>query len=281
MKGPPGQPGGSFVRTTPVSAFAACEDVVRRHDPDRYFSALFAPADKRHFLFAVYAFHDEVARVADAVREPMIGDIRLAWWRETAEGARAGKPRNHDVARALAETLAVNDLPRELFERIIEARGFDIGPALFGDMGALEDYCDSTSGNIMRLAARVLGAGDTLDELACEAGIAFALAGLLRAVPFHAVRKKLYLPEEMLREAGLSPEDVFAGRFGEKIEKIKIRIAQRARHHLATARKCARPQDVLPAFLPAALVPLYLRRSDPALWRKQIVLLGAAMRGHI
>lgn len=59
------------------AAFAACEATVRRFDPDRYFSALFAPADKRPLLFALYAFNHELARVGEVVREPMMGEIRL------------------------------------------------------------------------------------------------------------------------------------------------------------------------------------------------------------
>ena len=79
---------------------------VRAADPDRYFSALFAPAPLRPLLFALYAFNHEVARVAETVREPMLGAIRLEWWRETVEGAAKGTPRNHDVARGLAALFA-------------------------------------------------------------------------------------------------------------------------------------------------------------------------------
>ncbi len=261
--------------------FSSCEETVRRRDPDRYFSALFAPAGERRFLFALYAFNYEIARIAETVREPMLAEIRLAWWREAVEGARAGTPRDHAVALALAETLAANDLPQELFERMIAARSFDAAEERFADMGTLEDYADATSGSVMRLAARVLGAGDTLDDLAREAGIATALAGLLRAVPFHAARRKLYLPADLMREAGLTADEVFAGQGREKLQKVKNEIAQRARNHLAAARKLARPREALPAFLPAALVPLYLKRSDPPLWRRQISLLRAAMRGQI
>jgi phytoene synthase len=259
--------------------FSVCEETVRRRDPDRYFSALFAPAGKRPFLFALYAFHYEVARIAETVREPMLADIRLAWWREAVEGARAGKPRDHPVVRALAETLAVNDLPEEPFERIIAARSFDAAEERFADMGALEDYADATSGSIMRLATRVLG--ETLDDPAREAGIAYALAGLLRAIPFHAARGKLYLPADLMREAQLAADEVFAGQGGEKLRQIKSEIAQLARTHLAAARKLVRPREALPAFLPAALVPLYLKRSDPPLWRRQLVFLRGAISGRI
>jgi phytoene synthase len=239
-----------------LSAFAACEETVRRRDPDRYFSALFAPADKRRFLFALYALNYEVARIGETVREPMLADIRLAWWRETVEGARAGKPRNHDVAKALAETLAANDLPGELFERMIAARSFDASQELFTDMGTLEEYADATSGSVMRLAALILGAPS--DELARQAGTAFALAGLLRAMPFHAARGKRFLPDTLLDE-----------------------VARLARSRLATARRIAVPRHALPAFLPAALVPLYLKRADPPLYRRQLVFLRAAISGRL
>ena len=63
---------------------------VRAADPDRYFATLFAPASQRPFLFTLYAFHAELARVAETVREPMLGAIRLEWWRESAEVASKG-----------------------------------------------------------------------------------------------------------------------------------------------------------------------------------------------
>src|SRR5512141_2633298 len=102
--------------------FAACEDIVRRHDPDRYFAALFAPEDKRRFLFALYALYYELAHAAQAAREPMLAEIRLMWWRETITMARDGKARDHSVAQALAAMFAVGDLPDALFEPMIAAR---------------------------------------------------------------------------------------------------------------------------------------------------------------
>ena len=239
-----------------MTLFTACEELVRRRDPDRYFAALFAPAVQRDFLFALYAFNYEIAHVAEVAREPMIADIRLAWWRETVEGARVGRPRNHDVARALAATLDANELPTALFERMIEARGFDASPDSFVDMAALEAYGDATSGNLMRLAARVLG--DAADDAAHEAGIAYALAGLLRAAPFHAARGKRFLSDSLLGEA-----------------------ARRAWQHFEMARRIAVPRPALAAFLPAALVPLYLRRREPPLYRRQLVYLRAAVTGRL
>jgi phytoene/squalene synthetase len=275
------------------SSLTACEETVRRADPDRYFSALFAPAERRPLLFALYAFNHELAHVAEVVREPMIGEIRLAWWREAVEEARDGRPRAHDVVRALAEVFARSGPPLELLEAMIDARSFDVTPDVFADLGALETYAGATSGSLMRLAASVLLDGEAVGAVAGDAGTAYGLAGILRAIGFHAPRHKLFLPRDILDGAGLSPEDVFAGNAAAKLNAIVSAVAARARTRLAAA--CARqaPRHALPALMPAALVPLYLKRLmrrgfdplgdklDVPLFRKQIAFMGAAAKGRI
>src|SRR5262249_22299643 len=138
------------------------------------------------------------ARIGASVREPMMGEIRLQWWRETLEGARAGKPRTHDVARALAETFAEVDLPAALFDAMVDARAFDFLEGTFTDAESRDAYLDATSVNLMRLAARVLGGGDRFNDLAREAGLAYGLAGLLRNQATGSARA-------MLDEAGVAP----------------------------------------------------------------------------
>ncbi len=179
---------------------------VRAADPDRYFSALFAPAPQRPFLFALYAFNAEVARIAETVREPMLGAIRLEWWRETAQGAARGTPRNHDVARGLAELFAEKPLVLAELEAIIAARAFDSSAETFADFAALEAYLDATSGAVMRLAAQLLGGRP---EHVRAAGLAYGLTGLLRALPFHNNRHKLYLPLDVLVAVHVTPEEFF------------------------------------------------------------------------
>jgi hypothetical protein len=57
--------------------------------------------------------------------------------------------------------------------------------------------------------------------------------------------------------------------------------ADLAREHFEAARRIRYSRAILPAVLPAALVPLYLKRSEPPLWRKQIALFGSALRGRL
>ncbi|MEI9991516.1 MAG: phytoene/squalene synthase family protein [Rhizomicrobium sp.] len=266
-------------------------ELVRRADPDRYLSALFAPAQKRPLLLALYAFNVETARVADTVREPMMGEIRLEWWREALEGARAGMPRNHEVARALAGLFAAAELPAEWFEAMVAARAFDSSSDVFADRAAVEAYCDATSGNLMRLAARILGREN--DALAREAGVAYALAGILRSIPHHTARHKTFLPQSLMQAVGLTRDALFVSHERDKVKAIVAQMAIWAREHLAKARALRAGREELPAYLPASLTPLFLRRVagrgfDPLhhapqvpIHRRQIRLLAAAMRGRI
>jgi phytoene synthase len=276
-----------------TKADEAIAQTLKRVDPDRYFSALFAPEPARRHLMTLYAFNHEIARVAETVRQPLMGEIRLQWWHETLNGARSGTPRNHDLARALADLIVARDLPGELFDAMLDARIFDSSEDQFADWSQVEAYCDATSGNLMRLAARILGGGDEQDQLAREGGTAYAMAGLIRALPHHAARHKVYLPKDLLGAVGLLPDQILAGAFDEKVRAAVAQTALKALEHYRAARQMRVARTVLPAFLPTALVPLYLRRAgrrnfdpltnsgDVPQHRKQMALLGAALRRRL
>jgi phytoene synthase len=255
---------------------------VRAADPDRYFASLFAPAALRPHLFALYSFNHEVARVAETVREPMLGAIRLEWWRETVENAAKGIARNHDVARGLTALFAAHKVDPAALEGIIAARGFDTSADRFADFAALESYLDATGGALMRAAVHILG-GDP--GLARSAALAYGLAGLLRSLPFHNGRHKLYLPLDLLAAVGITPEEFFVLKNDPRIFAATRQTALRARENFLAARKGPRPRAAMPALLTAALVPVYLRRvnraSDVSIHRRQMALLAAAMRKRL
>src|SRR5262249_58078593 len=87
-------------------AFAHCAELVRTADRDRFLASLFAPADRRDALHALYAFNVEVTRVREAAREPLPGEIRLQWWSDVLNGERAVEAQANPVAAALLATVA-------------------------------------------------------------------------------------------------------------------------------------------------------------------------------
>jgi phytoene synthase len=227
-----------------------------------------------------------VARIAETVREPMLGAIRLEWWRETAEAASKGSSRNHDVARGLAALFGASAIKLDELEALIAVRAFDSSADHFADFAALEEYVDSTSSRLMRLAARILDAPPGIAVTLREAGLAYGLTGLLRALPFHNGRHKLYLPLDLLSALNLTPEAFFHLEPGEQKQASAVRqVALKARDHFLAARQAPKPGAALAAILPAALVPVYLRKlsrsRDVPIHRRQMALLSAAMKGRL
>ncbi|HWJ71807.1 MAG TPA: phytoene/squalene synthase family protein [Kaistia sp.] len=279
-----------------MDAFAFCAEEVRRHDRDRFLADLFAPEPARRHLFALHAFNLEIARVRELVSSPMPGEIRLQWWRDVLDGKAAGDAAGNPVAAAIIETLSLNGLPATALDHLIEARIFDLYNDPMPSLADLEGYAGETSSVLIQFAAMILAGGKDpgTADAAGHAGVALAIVGLLRALPTHAQRQQLYLPGDMMQAAGVSAEDIFAGRVTPGLRTLLADLRAVARGHLAEARRRLEAADriVLPAFLPLALVePLLARMErsghDPlkgmaelAPWRSQWLLWRAARRGR-
>ena len=115
-------------------------DMVKRYDRDRYLTALFAPSAIREKLLTLYAFNAEVARIRETVTEPMIGQMRLQWWRDviTAVSEGKGAPKGHPVAEPLAVLVESQTLSLGNFLSLLEAREQDMSedpPKTMGETG--------------------------------------------------------------------------------------------------------------------------------------------------
>lgn len=251
--------------TLDAEALRHCADQVRRYDHDRYLCTLFAPARARGAILALYAFNVEVAKVRETVSEPMMGQIRLQWWRELIENAPKGDLRKHPVAMALGAALRDFRLPAAPLERLLDARERDLVDEPPETLAALEDYGEATAATLLDLALAVLGVrDDAAREAARHVGIAWALTGLLRAVPFHAARRKVFLPRDLTGAAGLDVARMLDGHPDSAVGIVARQIADAARAHIDAARglRSRVPRAAVPALLPAVLATHYLKRLE-------------------
>jgi phytoene synthase len=266
-------------------AFAYCAELVRQADRDRFIAALFAPADRRDALAALYAFNIEITRVREAAREVLPGEIRLQWWSDVLAGERREEAGANPVAAALLATIDKNWLGTEKLNALIAARRFDLYDEPMATIADLEDYAAHTSSDLIALAAQILGVD--AEAVAQPAGIAYGITGLIRAFPVHAARRQLYIPVELLERHNVRPHDVLTGRPSSDLNAALTDLRGIARRHLASAheRIMLLPREALPAFLPVALVRRLLDRLDrcdafaPAelsLWRRQWLIWRAA-----
>ncbi len=125
---------------------------LRRADPDRHFSVLFAPAEKRERLALLYLFNNELARAREVASNPMLALIRLQWWREVVQGSR----KKHELATPLSDALDAGLLPREELLALVDAREAEADDQI-PDMQAFLAYARGTGGGWRALLAKSWG----------------------------------------------------------------------------------------------------------------------------
>lgn len=229
---------------------------------------MFAPARCRQSLFALYAFNYEIARVRETVSEPVLGQIRLQWWRESIAAAFEGGPvRGHIVVEALTSTIRTLNLTRAHFDRLVDAREQDLDEAPFTSLAGLEDYADATSAPLVYLALESLGVCEPAAEKAgFHTGVAYALAGLLRVMPLQARAGRLIIPADIAERTELKAADYRALRSTPALRAATAAVAAAAFGHLASARAHRRSiaRSALPALLPAIIAERSLARLKRA-----------------
>jgi phytoene synthase len=231
------------------------DDTVRRADPDRWLSTRFiADEQARADVVALYALNHELARVAASVREPLMGEIRLTWWREAFEEVAAGKPpRKHPVV----EAVSAGGFPLAALEDLAQSRMADLDAEPFAEDEAVWSYLDATAGALMLLTARRLDPSALFEEVR-GAARAFGLAGLWRA-----------------KQAGARSRLPLAWEQGD----IRARVRAELTAASAELRTLAIP--AFPAVVYATLGRPYAAGRNPGDLRKRLRLTLAVMRGRI
>lgn len=152
-----------------------CAAQVRAADLDRYLAILYAPVELRPALFALHALDVELATVARTTTEPMIGQIRLAWWREALEKLDTAPP----PAQPVLEALAGHVLPRGVAGASLTRLEDGFLALIGGEAVDARDYADARGGTLFEAAATALGVPPAALPAARTAGIVWACAQAL------------------------------------------------------------------------------------------------------
>ena len=260
-----------------MTELSAVGRIVQRHDPDRFFTALFAPAAHRETLFVLYATNHELARAREVVSNPMLALIRLQWWREVAEGAR----RRHEVAGPLGEALDEGRLDAADILAMIDGREAETEPV--ENVAAFEDYVRATAGSVAVAAGRALGAAAEIGALR-EIGSAYGVSGVLRSVPALARQSRTMLPADALAAAGLTDADVLADPADPRLAPVADRLKHIGQTWLRAGRSQRLPRSVLAAALPGVLARRDLQRTngmEPRTFGDKTAVAAAAALGRI
>jgi squalene synthase HpnD len=262
------------VAPTPLDAawsdLNAVEQIVRSAGTSFYRGMQMLPPDRRHAMYAIYAFCRLVDDIADEPGELEEKHRRLDAWRARVGGLYRGVS-DGPVTRILAKAALRFELRAEDFLAVIDGMQMDAELDIVApDLATLDLYCDRVAGAVGRLSVRAFGdPSPAADRVADALGRALQLTNILRDIQEDAERGRMYLPRESLDAAGV-PHDPVAALSAPGLPQACTRLAELAHCHFRTARMEMRACDqraMKPARVMGATYAALLSRLERGGWR--------------
>ncbi len=236
-----------------------------------YWAMRLLPHDRRHGMYAVYAWCREVDDIADG-DGPVAAKLKaLAAWRDEIDALYAGQPR-HLVARALQQPVRRYRLRREDFLAVVAGMEMDAREDIRApDLATLDLYCARVASAVGHLSVHVFGdASEPAHRVADLLGRALQLTNILRDLDEDARRDRLYLPREFLDRHGVGGEDPMAVLRHPALPAVCREVAVVAEAHFcdsARAMAQCRRQAMRPAAVMAAIYRATLQELLRREWR--------------
>ncbi len=241
----------------------AVNDAARRASGSSFYQAMrILPPAQRQAMFDIYSFCRAVDDIADDPGDRNPRRTQLQQWRRDIDALYEGKAPAH--LRGLAQAVAEFALEREDFLAVIDGMEMDVESDIRApDLAMLDLYCDRVASAVGRLSVKVFGLEAKAGrELAHHLGRALQLTNILRDLDEDAGLGRLYLPKELLTQAGINstePAEVLAS---PSLPKACKPLVERARAHYAEAEAIMRrnPRKLVKA--PRIMGKVYGRLLD-------------------
>ncbi|MBM3492848.1 MAG: phytoene/squalene synthase family protein [Armatimonadetes bacterium] len=192
------------------ASYRHCERVAKLSAKNFYYGFRLLPERKRLALCAVYAFMRLADDMADESACTSSGTEALDRWSGALASIYSGAVPDHPSLPAFHDAVHRYQLPRRLFEELIEGVRMDLVPARYATFLELERYCYRVAGVVGLICIRIWGVSDfaRATPLAEQCGTAFQLTNILRDVREDAARGRLYVPMEPLARFGVTESDI-------------------------------------------------------------------------
>jgi presqualene diphosphate synthase len=180
----------------------AVEAIVRSAGTSFYHGMRMLPHDRRHAMYAIYAFCRIVDDIADGEESFDKKRADLSKWRHNISDLYHDQT-DSAITRVLAAAVTRFQLRSEDFLAVIDGMQMDAETVIIApDMATLDLYCDRVASAVGRLSVRAFGdASAAADRVAHSLGRALQLTNILRDIKEDAERGRIYLPLEYLRDS--------------------------------------------------------------------------------
>lgn len=132
----------------------------------------YVPADRRDGMAALLALDRTLGGILRSTREPIVGQMRLVWWRDALEALDKALPPAEPVLAALAAEVLPRGVSGAELAAVVEGWEALLAPVL--DDVAVDEHARARGGGLFTAAARMLGDASSASVAAAGQGWAFA-----------------------------------------------------------------------------------------------------------
>ncbi|EEF29412.1 phytoene synthase 2, chloroplastic [Ricinus communis] len=224
-------------------AYDRCGEVCAEYAKTFYLGTLLMTPERRRAIWAIYVWCRRTDELVDGPNASHITPTALDRWEARLEDLFQGRPFDM-LDAALADTVAKFPVDIQPFKDMIEGMRLDLKKSRYKNFDELYLYCYYVAGTVGLMSVPVMGiapesqaATESVYNAALALGIANQLTNILRDVGEDARRGRVYLPQDELAQAGLSDDDIFAGRVTDKWRNFMKNQIKRARMFFNEAEK--------------------------------------------
>ena len=268
-----------------AEAYQHCGRLTKSAATSFYYAFKTLPHDKREAIYAAYAF----CRICDDIADeemPLIEKQRLL---RELRASLPSEPKEPIIV-AIADTTNKYDIPRNLFEQVIDGVEMDLNIYEYETYDDLRKYCYLVASVPGLICLEIFGYNDhpKAREYAIDLGYAMQLTNILRDVKEDADLGRIYIPRAELRRFGYREEDLISGIVNEAFRNlIKFQI-ERARYYFTSGLNLLPLLEQDARTCPAVLIEVYSsildriekcdydvfsRRISLTTWEKLIIVL--------
>ncbi|KAL1566726.1 Syntaxin-like protein psy1 [Salvia divinorum] len=216
-------------------AYERCREVCAEYAKTFYLGTLLMTPERRRAIWAIYVWCRRTDELVDGPNASHITPMALDRWEARLEDIFRGRPFDM-LDAALADTVSRFPVDIQPFRDMIEGMRMDLWKSRYQNFDELYLYCYYVAGTVGLMSVPIMGIAPesqaeaaTVYNNALALGIANQLTNILRDVGEDARRGRIYLPQDELAQAGLTEDDIFAGKVTDKWRVFMKKQIQRAR----------------------------------------------------
>ena len=182
-----------------------CRQLLAHGSKSFYIASHFLPKGLRESASGLYSFCRIADDLVDLGEDPRRALISL---HRRLDLIYEDRPENHPIDRVLSQIVIDHQLPRGLLDALLEGFEWDTDGREYHTLAEVSDYGARVAGTVGVMMAILMGIKDhaTLAR-AADLGVAMQLTNICRDVGEDARAGRLYLPHDLMHEAGIDPDN--------------------------------------------------------------------------